>query len=64
METNFWCGQAAGLVLLVNDPEQQLVLHYLLEAALRNSLLSLGHTPFSVHVVLVLPIMKLPPRNT
>lgn len=47
---------------LVNEPEQ-LFPHYLLEASLQNRLLSLGHTLFYLHVVLVLPVTKLPSRN-
>lgn len=51
------CKQSSGmeiarLVLLVAEPEMLLVLHYLLEAILRNHLLSSGHTAFSVHVAL------------
>lgn len=54
--------QSAGLVLLVVEPEELLVLHYLLEAVLGNCLSS-GHTASSVHVALVLCIVKLPPSN-
>lgn len=62
-ETVFWYGQTTGLVLLVAEPEELLVLHSLLEAVLHNCSLSSGHIAFSVHVALFLCIVKLPPSN-